>query len=74
MYTEEENRFREEVKKVAKELILPHADREADYDTIRDIYRELSRRGYLATAFPKKSGKRKGRRIQNNNGRGMGCC
>ena len=59
LYTEEENKFREEVRKVAEELILPRADRidrEADYDAIRDIYRELGRRGYLATVFPKETG------------------
>ena len=75
LYTEEENKFREEVRKVAEELILPRADRidrEADYDAIRDIYRELGRRGYLATVFPKETGG-KGRRIQNYNGRGKGC-
>lgn len=59
LFTEEENRFREEVRKFAEKEILPIAadiEKKDGYALIRKCFKKLGERGYLGVLHPKDVG------------------
>ncbi|MEM2144426.1 MAG: acyl-CoA dehydrogenase family protein [Candidatus Jordarchaeaceae archaeon] len=59
LYTEEENKFRQEFRKFVKDEVEPLADRidrEENFDLIHSILKKMGKKGYMSLAFPKAIG------------------
>lgn len=59
LYTEEENKFRQEFRKFVKKEVEPVADRidrEENFDLIHEILKKMGKAGYYSLAFPKEIG------------------
>lgn len=59
LYTEEENKFRQEFRKFVKREVEPVADRidrEENFELIHEILKKMGKEGYFSLAFPEKIG------------------
>ncbi len=59
LYTEEENEFRQEIRKFVKDELEPIADkidREESFELIHETLKKMGKEGYLSIAFPKEIG------------------